>query len=258
MTRIWNDMITHAPMFTRHGLFWLAMLAPLSLAAAYDPRMIEGGSIWLKPGKFAFALGVYLLTLAYFTRFAAPGFAQRPWVHRFSQIALLAITAEMIWIMGAAMYGTTSHFNVSTVLHEIVYALMGIFAITLTAATWVWGRNIMAQGGGWNTTIGASLMATFIATLIAAGTLSQMGSHFIGTPHTGASLPLLGWSQEVGDLRVAHFLATHLMHLVPLSALALAGLKVQITPRLGLIVLGVWTALTIGTFVQAILGYPLI
>ncbi|MGV6839914.1 MAG: hypothetical protein ACWA40_06940 [Planktomarina sp.] len=257
MTRIWNDMITHAPMFTRHGLFWLLMLAPITLAAIYDPRMIEGASIWLKPGKFAFAISIFLLTLAYFTRFTVPGFTERPRIRLFSQIVLFAIIGEMIWIMGAAMYGTTSHFNESTLLMQILYPIMGIFAVTLTAAAWVWGRNIYAQGGGWNVTIGASLMATFVATVIIAGTLSQMGGHFIGTPQTGAALPIMGWSREVGDLRIAHFMATHLMHLVPLTALALAALKVQITPRLGLILLGIWTAATFGTFIQALLGYPL-
>ena len=49
-----------------------------------------------------------------------------------------------------------------------------------------------------------------------------MPGHFVGTPVTGASVPILGWSLEVGDLRVPHFLATHAMHAVPAFALLFA------------------------------------
>ena len=63
-------------------------------------------------------------------------------------------------------------------------------------------------------------MLTFVLTVPIAGTLAQMPGHFVGTPVTGAAVPVFGWSREVGDLRTAHFLATHAMHFLPLAGLA--------------------------------------
>jgi hypothetical protein len=47
--------------------------------------------------------------------------------------------------------------------------------------------------------------------------MSSMPGHHVGTPLTNARLPIVGWSREVGDLRVPHFIATHAMHVIPLA-----------------------------------------
>jgi hypothetical protein len=66
---------------------------------------------------------------------------------------------------------------------------------------------------------------TLLLTLVTAQTLSGMDSHWAsGTQNDAAGLWLLGWSRDGGDLRAAHFFATHAMHAVPLAALACARL----------------------------------
>ena len=60
-------------------------------------------------------------------------------------------------------------------------------------------------------------------TLFTAFTLADNGSHWVGgTPDDRLGLPVLGWSRDGGDLRVAHFFATHAMHFVPAFALVSA------------------------------------
>jgi len=68
------------------------------------------------------------------------------------------------------------------------------------------------------------LVATFILTMITAshmaGAPSQ--SHTVLPPGTTTlseknTLFLFGWMREAGDLRVAHFFATHAMHFVPFA-----------------------------------------
>ncbi len=71
----------------------------------------------------------------------------------------------------------------------------------------------------------------------------------------GARLALTGWSREVGDLRAAHFFATHALHGLPL-----AGVGALALPR-GWQRPAVWTAggygaLALALFAQALAGRP--
>ena len=59
----------------------------------------------------------------------------------------------------------------------------------------------------------------------------------------------MGWSREVGDLRLPHFLATHALHVVPLAGLT-GNRGVVWGTALG------WTALTLWCFARALMGLP--
>lgn len=70
---------------------------------------------------------------------------------------------------------------------------------------------------------GIALCLTFQLTVPVAGYLSNAGGHFVGPPDPAdARIWLLGWSREVGDLRVAHLFATHVMQILPVGAAILA------------------------------------
>jgi hypothetical protein len=86
-------------------------------------------------------------------------------------------------------------------------------------------------------------------------TMANGTGHLVGTPLTGALLPVMGWSREVGDVRVAHFLATHAMHALPLVGLAALALPGRAA---GAVWAGavLYIALTLGTFAQALAGRP--
>jgi hypothetical protein len=102
------------------------------------------------------------------------------------------------------------------------------------------------------------LLLTFVLTLVFAGTLSENGSHFVGAGDSDAGgLWLMGWSREVGDLRVPHFFGTHAMHFVPLAGLV-AGRTLAPRPAVaataGFALL--YTGLCVATFAQALAGRP--
>jgi hypothetical protein len=231
----------------------------LGAAAIVDDRLFLGNDIWLKPLKFAVALSLYAFTLALFSHALAPSFATRRSYRIFRAVVIVAIWAELVWIAGAAAAGTASHFNTEG-LWAVFYPIMGILATILTSASAVlaWGvaRNrqpalspVLRDG------VALGLALVLPLTLVTAGTLSSNGGHFVGLASDAGGLPFLGWSREVGDLRVAHFLATHAMHAVP--AFALVSSSVLVGPRWPVwIFAAAWVGLVAFTFLQALAGRP--
>lgn len=251
------------PILTRLGLGMLLSLALTVPALMLDDRSLGGANVWLKPIKFQTALAVYFLTLAVFASWLPAHVLAAPRMRLFLKLVVLATIAEMAWIGGAAMFGVASHFNTHPLLYGI-YALMGGFAVLLTSASLVlglafWRDRASALPEAVRLSLALGLVLTFALTVPTAGTLSAMSGHFVGTPVQGTAVPFLGWSREVGDLRVAHFLATHALHVVPLAGLA-AALAFRARPALIVVwsaALG-WTALTAFAFVQALSGHPFV
>lgn len=244
-----------APILFWGGLFSAALIVPFALALPLDERTLEGVSIWMKPLKFAVSLAVYLLTLAYLARYAPERHNRSAWTQRFHQVVIFCVIGEFAWIGGAAMFGTTSHFNVSSELMAAIYSVMGLFAVTLTAASLVMGLAILrASQGPMAVLIGTSLIATFVTTVIVAGYMSSNGSHFVGGM-SETLMPIMGWARDVGDLRVAHFFATHIMHFGPLCALPVIAIGLQTRSMMIAIPVAI-SAFTLATFWQALQGQP--
>lgn len=259
-SRLWQD----APVMT--GLTVLMALAaiPILLAMGLDPRQFQAESIWLKPLKFHVALVIFTATLAFYARWLPAGLSDRRGWRVYLGVVTVAILAELLWIGGAAALGTASHFNLSSPVWAVLYPLMGLSAVTLTSAALAFGVSIARNPAtGLDPALKLSLVTglclTFLLTVITAGTMSSMPGHHIGLPVTGARLPLFGWSREVGDLRVAHFLATHALHAIPLAGLAAARLLAPAPARAAVIAASLaYAALVLATFGQALSGMPLI
>jgi hypothetical protein len=113
------------------------MLLVLVVALAgllLDPRVITGAPAWLKPMKFAISISIYCFTLLWMLTFVRG----RPrLVGLISWVTAVALLVEMVLIAGAVAFGTTSHYNVSTPLHNAVWFTMAI-AIML-----VWTMNLL-------------------------------------------------------------------------------------------------------------------
>lgn len=226
-------------------------LAALPLLAAHllDPRQFQGDSIWLKPLKFHLALAVYTGTLAAFAMLLPQGTLSGHRWRVYIGVVVAGIGAELLWIDGAAALGTASHFNQQGIW-GILYGLMGVAAVTLTSLSAVMGLAFWRhQADPLLLSVALGLVLTFVLTVPVAGTMSSGTGHLIGTPVTGARLPLMGWSAEVGDLRLAHFLATHAMHAVPLAGLT--GSRGAVWAAAA-----GWVALTGWCFARALAGLP--
>jgi hypothetical protein len=255
-SRMWHD----APAFTGLALFIALTALPLLAAAMIDARSFLGAPVWQKPLQFHLALSIYAITLAFFARFLPQGMQSRRW-RIYAGVVCFCILAELVWVGGAASYATASHFNVDDIVMGTIYGFMGVFAVILTSASGVMGVAIWRNPNtglppALHLSVALGLIMTCILTVIAAGTMSSMPGHLIGTPVTGARLPILGWSREVGDLRVAHFFATHAMHAIPIAGLLAMRLTPTTGPLLVLATSAAFTALVAFAMWQAFQGQP--
>jgi hypothetical protein len=251
------------PLLAGAGLVLVVMALPTAVAMLSDGRQLLGIDIWIKPLKFELALAIYLLTLAAYARWLPSGTLGRRWYRAYAVVVVLAIMGEMAAIAGSAAFGVASHFNEATPLNVWVYGLMGVLALVLTSLSLVYGILVartdrLPRDPALKAGLALGLVLTFVLTLVTAGTLSQQGSHFIGGAGTDAGgLWLMGWSRDGGDLRVAHFFATHAMHAVPLAGFVLGR---RLAPRVAVAATwgsaAAWAALTAATFAQALAGRP--
>jgi hypothetical protein len=251
-----------SPRYTPLAVFLAVAMIPVLGAMALDARQFQGVDVWAKPLKFLVALVVYLMTLAWMARFADPGVTARPWWRWHERAVVVAVLAEMVWIGGAAAHGVGSHFNVGTPAMALVYSWMGMAAILLTSATTTlaWAVHRSAPGRlspALKSGLVWGLALTLPLTLVTAGTLSGNGSHWVGgTPSDAGGLAGMGWSRDGGDLRVAHFLATHALHAIPLAAWGLSrwvGASAVGAVRAFALL---YTAFVFFTFAQALRGQP--
>lgn len=257
------DRIRQAePRFFGLALTMLLAMAPTGFAALVDQRQFLGIDVWVKPLKFEFALFVYFGTLALFALFLPAGTTGKAWYRRFADAVTLAALVEMIWIGGASALGTASHFNTSP-LGAVVYPLMGIAATLITTASTVYAVQIARNPDtGLSPAVKEALVLGLALvlplTLVTAGTMSGMGTHGIGGAADAAGLPLMGWSRDGGDLRVAHFFATHAMHFVPAFGLVSAVVfgRTNRGPVRAFAML--FVAFVVFLFVQGLMGLPFI
>jgi hypothetical protein len=249
------------PVYTGLALAMFLLLIPTGFAALVDERLVNGVNAWVKPLKFQVSIGVYLLTLAYFARFAAPGALSTRRYRAFALAVCGAAVAEIVWIMSAATFGVASHFNPSFA-SELIYPLMGALAVLLTSASavqaWqIWRNPATGLSPATRDGVVLGLALVFPLTLVTAGTLSSMDGHLVGQAG-GATVPLMGWAREAGDLRVAHFFATHAMHFVPVFAIVSALLLgPQRRAPVWLFALA-FAAFTLLVLAQALAGRPLL
>lgn len=210
-----------ATWFGRLFLIAAGITVLLGFMLYLDTRTISGEPVWLKPFKFAASFAVFFATLAWVI-----GRLSRSW--RTSWVLLLSAAAstaafafELAYISAQAAQQSPSHFYQGTPFHAVMYALMGTGATALlltiavvAGAAWLDDAPRMESRLRLGVILGFLLAAGL--TFIIGDALVENGGRYVGGPSVdGPSIPFLGWSMEVGDLRAAHFFALHAMQVLP-------------------------------------------
>jgi hypothetical protein len=219
-----------------------------------DERLLLGVSVWEKPAKFFLSLGIHFATVSWALSLLDGKLREVRGIRRAVRLMTGAAVLELIYIVVQAARGVASHFNTSTTLEAVLYPIMGVGALTLTATAGFIGYKIWRNRNGnlWREATGVGLMLGAVLGTLTAGYMSSMTGHAVGGAAGDATgLPFFHWSTTGGDLRVAHFVGLHAMQVLPLAAMS---------GRRGVVygVAGVVTVLTALTFVQAVMGVPLL
>jgi hypothetical protein len=250
------------PLLTRYGFALLALGAIAMALQIIDPRtLVSGVNIWVKPAKFFVSVGVFALTAAWFMGYVRTERRESP-LMRLTAWALIASGSfELIYISFQAAQGLESHFNLSTPFYITMYALMGLGAVILTATTLPLAWEIVRRPApGLQRSFVAAVALGLVLTFILGG---WMGSYMSSQPghavgQVGGSVPLFGWNRLGGDLRIAHFFGIHAEQAIPLLAIATASLPAAARWATVLGGSAIYTALTVGVFLQAVAARALI
>jgi hypothetical protein len=230
------------------GLASIVLLAVTAALALADPRVITGAQAWVKPMKFAISTVFYTFSLVWLLSFIQ---GHRRLVAVIGWASTIALVVELVLIVLQVARGVASHFNYSTPFDAAVFSAMAGFiglAWTMSLiAIVLLVRQRMSDGAfGWSLRLGliAAALGMGLAFLMTAPNASQiaalqagagngiLGAHAVGVPDGGPGLPLLGWSTEGGDLRIAHFFGLHGLQVLPLLGLVISRL---VTARLNLL-----------------------
>jgi hypothetical protein len=212
----------------------IALAGAVAVGLALDPRTLDGVPVWLKPLKFGVSNALFAFTLAWMLAWLD----DRPrLVARAGWGVALALTLENVLIPLQAWRGVHSHFNATTPLDAAIVSLMGaaiVAAMVLAASVAralfkVPAADARLRAARLGLTI--AIAGASIGGLMGVHTREQLsgiregavlGGHTVGAADGGPGLPVTGWSQSHGDLRVPHFAGLHAMQVLPLLGWAIA------------------------------------
>ena len=204
-----------------------AAVLPTLIGVLFDPRTIDGvQNVWAKPLKFELSLALHAATLALAASLLSPELRGGALMLAAAIACAAASAFEITYILAQAVRQQLSHFNLSSPLFRSLYSLMAIGAVTIIGAAAVIGA-LVAQDAGYRGSpalrwgIAVGFIGGAVLTLITAFTIGGRLSPYVGAPPGPHRLPFTGWSLAGGDLRVSHFLATHMLQAVPAAAWAL-------------------------------------
>jgi len=225
------------------GLLMIATFVAAVTGLVVDPRTITGAPAWLKPAKFAASIAVYTFTLAWILSLIPEWNRTRRIVGWTTAVTMVL---EMVIIGLQAFRGTTSHFNVATLVDGVLFTVMGVAIIvqtlcTIAVAVALWRHQFADRALGWALRFGMSItiIGAMSGGLMTQPTRQQLdaaragermavaGAHTVGAPDGGPGLAGTGWSTDRGDLRVPHFLGLHALQVLPIVALVLAGVRLS-------------------------------
>jgi len=258
----------HRPLLVLTGV--MAALAVVTAAGIFfDPRVLTGAPIWVKPFKFALSLGIYGLTIAWMLSVLP----RRSRVGEWAAVVIVAVAVieEAIVVLQAAR-GTTSHYNEATPFDAALWKAMGISIMMLFVSHLIIAVAALRQkiqdrtiAYGMRLGLGLSLLGMLAAVpmVIPRGEPEidgVAGAHSVGVPDGGPGLPFLGWSTTGGDLRIGHFFGLHALQALPLLAFLLtrSGLGDRVRARLLLVGGAAYGSLNVLLTWQALRGQPLL
>lgn len=248
-------------LLTHSALAFAALFVVLAAVALFDATLVTGINRWIKPMKFAISIAIFLATIAWHTADLDPSW---PGVRAWSTRTMVGtMLVEIVCIVGQAARGTTSHFNDRLAFDGAIFSLMGlaitINTIAVAAILWALRRDTPPARAGYLTGVRLGLAVFVVGSLLGFVIVANHG-HTVPGPDGGPGLPLLNWSLDQGDLRVAHFIGLHALQALPLLGFLLDRSAAAPARRARVVgtVAALWLVLMGTTLALAVGGRPLL
>lgn len=238
-------LLTHADRPLAYtGLAVLAAMPFTVLLALIDDRVLDGFNLWFKPLKFQASTAIYLLTLALMVPLTGAAF-RRGWTGRATVwLAIATGVFEVAWITLRAGLGLRSHYAESA-FGSAMYVAMGVGAVILSLTCVVLAAGALIAPGRLRLLVNVRFGVAFgaavaiIGAIGIGGMLSNHPAHYPTDANDAANrIPIVGWSLDRGDLRIAHFIGLHALQ----GLFALGLLLVRIPHRKAIPLLAVIAA----------------
>lgn len=217
-----------------------------------DNMQMLGVSRWLKPMKFYLSVGIMVWTMAWLLYYLNN--ANK--VKLYSWMIVFTMFFENAIILLQSFRGTTSHFNIKTPTDGMLFSVMGILIIVFTIVCILICISFFIQthfnipaAYVWGIRLG---ILFFIIFSLEGGVMISTMKHTVGAADGTPGIPLLNWSKEYGDLRIAHFIGIHSLQVLPLIGFYVAKSKNQMV-----FMSVIYFMVAILVFVQALRGISL-
>ncbi len=243
-------------------LFWLGSIHLLIFIALFgysffNEIIVLGLNSMIKPMKFALSIWFYSWTMALILNYIT----DKRKVKTYSWVAVICMSFEQIAITFQAFKGELSHFNSSNTFGIILFALMGIFILTITLWTaYITFVFIRQKTYELEPAIVLSIkigLVFFVVFSLFGGYISSLQGHTIGSTDGGKGLWFLNWSTLFGDLRVAHFFGIHSLQFIPLFAITVTKYIDRPKSILAIKTFSVvYLVFILWTLVQGLIGLP--
>ncbi|QNA46638.1 hypothetical protein [Lacibacter sediminis] len=220
----------------------------------FSDTVVLGINAWYKPMKFFLSTVIFSCTMGWFMHYL-----NRPLHTKFySRTLIITLAFELVYITLRASQGQLSHFNISSAFNGLMFSLMGIAISIITLWTayvaflfWKESFPQLPPAYLWGIRFGLVLFVVFA---FSGGMMAARLSHTVGSAmETTQGLPVLNWSRESGDLRIAHFFGMHALQLLPLLGFFVTRTKQQI-----IILSLIYAAAVSALLLQALNALPLV
>ena len=225
-----------------------------------DSRLVTGVNPWIKPIKFDISVVIYASTMAWVLQYLSLDDAKK-----IGRRIAMCLLIEIVLIYLQAARGVPSHFNIANPFDGIVFSLMGLFIAYNTYLIFKTLRlfsksKALIEEAALRLSSQYGLISLLVGSLM-GGYMSSRRGHSVGGPDGGPGIPLLNWSTQFGDLRVAHFVGLHGIQIFLVLGYLLYVNREKLTPARQRVVLhlsfAVFTIFNVALFMQALLGAPL-
>lgn len=203
-------------------LFYFGMLCLLSavlmfIKSRFSDLQINEVNAWYKPVKFALSMGLFSLTMGWYTGYLTTYHH----LNIYNWTVIVCLGFEVFYVAVQASRGQLSHYNTSSALYTSLTVGMALAAIAATLYTGYIGVLFCTEKfpGLPDYDLWAIRLGIFIFVLFAleGAVIGANGSPRVGSTD-GRTLPFLNWSLTYGDLRIAHFIGMHALQVLPLLA----------------------------------------